>query len=545
MNRKKRLLFCTEFSLLATGFATCGFEIMSRLHKTGKYEIAELSACTDGTDLRIKALPWKAYPVAPHPDNVEARKLFHSKPSYGFGEFRFEETCLDFKPDIVIDMRDPWFFEFEERSPAREYYRWLIQPTVDSMPQNENWINLFQSADRVLTYTDWGLEQLTKQTNGRLNLFHKCPQTGTNLEIYKPKNRVELRKKCGLPPDINIIGTVMRNQPRKLYSDLMQSFRQFIDTAPEQIANNTYLYIHCGYPDVGWDFPKLLKEHGVSHRTFFTYFCCACRNAWPSFFQDAKTICKFCGKNEARLPGIDTGISQSVLSDIYSMFDAYVQYSVCEGLGVPQLEAGACGIPVFAVDYSAMSDVVRKLNGFPIPVERMFRDIATASYRALPDNAKFTKMLIDYFRLPRPARVRHEKSARHGAEMWYNWDRIVETWQEAIDGLEPLDQWNAPSRHFTPTVTTIPEGLSDLDFVNWCFRNIVGRAHLCDSYLAYRIARNLELQLTLESVGDMESEGSGKHSQFGKFSRENVIDIMYRFLEDFNCFETQRVKRIL
>ena len=40
---------------------------------------------------------------------------------------------------------------------------------------------------------------------------------------------------------------------------------------------------------------------------------------------------------------------------------------------MPQVEAACCGVPVAAVDYSAMEDVVRHTNGYPIRIKKMFR----------------------------------------------------------------------------------------------------------------------------------------------------------------------------
>ena len=47
------------------------------------------------------------------------------------------------------------------------------------------------------------------------------------------------------------------------------------------------------------------------------------------------------------------------------MFDVYVQTAGAEGFGMPILEAMACGTPVIAPDYSAMSELVKDV-GIPL-----------------------------------------------------------------------------------------------------------------------------------------------------------------------------------
>ena len=64
------------------------------------------------------------------------------------------------------------------------------------------------------------------------------------------------------------------------------------------------------------------------------------------------------------MPSVNSGLSTKELVEIMNMFDIYVQYAICEGFGMPQVEAAACGIPIASVDYSAMNDIVHKLNGY-------------------------------------------------------------------------------------------------------------------------------------------------------------------------------------
>jgi WD40 repeat protein len=45
----------------------------------------------------------------------EIHKQYQSMPTAQFGELAFEPTCLDFKPDIVCDIRDFWMMDFAER----------------------------------------------------------------------------------------------------------------------------------------------------------------------------------------------------------------------------------------------------------------------------------------------------------------------------------------------------------------------------------------------------------------------------------------------
>ena len=88
---------------------------------------------------------------------------YKSQPSYEFGEYTFNHVLLDFMPDFVVDIRDWWMFEFQQRSPFRDFFHWCIMPTVDATPQNNQWMDTFASADAVFAYSEFGKEVLLEQ----------------------------------------------------------------------------------------------------------------------------------------------------------------------------------------------------------------------------------------------------------------------------------------------------------------------------------------------------------------------------------------------
>ena len=135
--RKKRVLVLTEATYLNTGYASDGREILHGLQKSGKYDIAEFSVYGSATDPRRQSIPWKNYPNLPaDTDDEEAKKIYSSNPANQFGAWRFERVALDFKPDVVHDIRDPWMCSFVRQSPYRNLFSWIWKATVDAAPQN-------------------------------------------------------------------------------------------------------------------------------------------------------------------------------------------------------------------------------------------------------------------------------------------------------------------------------------------------------------------------------------------------------------------------
>ena len=126
MSRKKRVLFLTEAAYLSTGYATYSRNVLNHLKSTGKYEIAEISVYGSAEDPRRSTIPWKNYPVLPDSTSTdEEKQVYNSNQSNVFGSWRFERACLDFKPDVVLTIRDFWMDSFVYESPYRRIFKWI------------------------------------------------------------------------------------------------------------------------------------------------------------------------------------------------------------------------------------------------------------------------------------------------------------------------------------------------------------------------------------------------------------------------------------
>ena len=339
--------------------------------------------------------------------------LYNGNPSNQFGVWKFEQVCLDFKPDIVLSYRDPWMDMWIQEHPLRKYFHWVWMPTVDSAPQRQEWIDSFCQCDAILTYSEYGTKVLKEQAKERINILG-CASPGVDSSVYKPMPKKQHRQEMGIDPDCFIIGTVMRNQRRKLFFELMKSFRIFLDTAPPDIAKKTFLYLHTSYPErVGWDIAEGIMENKLGGKVLMTYVCRNCKQFFPHMFQDALCRCKFCNQLSAVCPTVAEGVSVPDLAKIYNIFDIYIQYAICEGFGMPQVEAGACGIPIAATDYSAMEDVLHFTKGYPIPVKTFFRELETNAERAYPDNEVLADTLITFFNKSEEDRIKQSIQVRN------------------------------------------------------------------------------------------------------------------------------------
>lgn len=432
-NRKKRVLFISEAAYLNTGYAKYSKEVISRLHKTGKYNIAEFSIYGGHNDPRRKKIPWKNYPNMPDPNNSDQVQGYNSNNSNQFGAWRFERVCLDFEPDIVLTIRDFWMDSFIYHSPYRRIFEWAWMPTVDASPQNQEWLDMFSDANYVLTYSHWAKNTIENEGGKNINTIGVASPSAA--DCFVPMNKKEIREQFGLRDDVNIIGTVMRNQRRKLFPALAEAFGEYLKQSGD---TNTFLYLHTSFPDAGWNLPHIIHENEISSRVLMTYVCENCGNVEVSFFRDAKKQCKRCTKFASSPSSVGNGVSDEILAKIYNVFDLYVQCANSEGFGLPQVEAAACGIPIACTDYSAMQDVVKYLGAYPIS-HTYYKELETGCNRAVPDKQSMIDIFSNFFQKSKEEKEEARKKTRKLFEENYNWQKTTEEWMKAIDNCKYAD----------------------------------------------------------------------------------------------------------
>ena len=499
---KKRVLVVSEAHYLHSGFGTYGKEVLTRLAKTNKYELAEFASY--GKYSAVNNLDWAFY--ANMPEDDEKAEGYDPGSASQFGAWRFDRVCLDFKPDIVLCYRDPWMDMFIKSTPVRPYFHWVWMPTVDSEPQKQEWVHGFAETDAILVYSEFGQRVLEKQATKDLNIIG-CASPGINPNVYKPVlNKKAHKKSMGLFEDCFIVGTVMRNQKRKLFIELMKSFRIFLDNAPEEIANKTYLYLHTSYPEKnGWDIADGIISTNLSGKVLMTYRCRNCGRFDVGFFEGPITKCKHCGQFSSQCPNVTFGLEIPELVQIYNLFDLYVQYAICEGFGMPQVEAAACGVPIAATNYSAMEDVLKWLKGYKINIGVMARELETNAERAYPDNNHLAKIIEKHLSLPEDQRIKKAVQTRKATKKRYTWDKCAKVWENYIDTYTPVDyqgQWDrSPNIYSLPD--TIPEGLDNQQFIIWLYANLLQETHRAFGYEGNKLLCDLTTGTTIE-FGNME-----------------------------------------
>ena len=510
---KKKVLLVAENHKLASGFGTYAKNLLERLHASDKYELAEFGIYANSS--LGKEVPWKFYPNAPDEDEPKEHKdMYNGNPNNQFGAWRFDKVVLDFKPDIVLSYRDPWMDMFISKSPLLPYFHWVWMPTVDSDPQKQSWIEGFAKTDAILCYSEFGVKTLEKDAGHLVNI-KGCASPGIDPKIYKPYDKKQIRQELGLDPNINIVGTVMRNQKRKLFPELIKSFAKFLKVAPPEIKDNTYLLLHTSYPEKqGWNLGYHISEEGVGGRVLSTYICRTCGSYKVDFFRDSLNYCDSCKAISSVMPSVAVGLEVPDLVKIYNAMDLYVQYAICEGFGMPQVEATACGVPIASTNYSAMEDVVEWTKGYPIKIQKMYRELETNAERVFPDNDHLIEIMIQHLMLSPEEKAAKSQEVREATVARYDWDDCAKVWMDYIDTYKPKGlqgKWSVPPRPLQ-VPEEIPPNLDNNQFVEWLFNSVIHEPESAFGYEATKLVRDLNIGAVVE------------HGIVEPINRENIFN---------------------
>jgi glycosyltransferase involved in cell wall biosynthesis len=431
---KKRILFCTESGDLSTGYGNYTRSILSRLYDTDKYDIAELS-CYKTTSTANK-FPWKIYPNAVDKNDPRYHQ-YNSVLQNQFGQWRFDLVVAHFKPDIVIDFRDIFMSLFQRTSVFRNKFQWILAPTIDSFPIRSEWIDSLNNCDILLTHTNWAKTQI--EDNYGIKVYDVV-QDSIDTSIYRPLNKYAIRQAYGLSnPNALIIGSVMRNQKRKLIPELIRIMSTLI-----QNNNSLYLYLHTSYPELsGWDIPKLLIEYDVYHRVLFSYICKECQHFVPMLWKGEVYQCPKCHKQTLVLSSSSKGVNDETLCKIYNMFDIYIQYAICEGFGIPPLEAAACGIPFITVNHGAMKELGQNFNADLVDISQYYREQENSSDRVYPDNFDCINKIQSFINKTEIERIKLKEKYRAITLNKYSWDLTAKKFESIIESTPNLkpERW--------------------------------------------------------------------------------------------------------
>lgn len=511
-----RVLVVTELTELNTGFAIYGRNLLSLLNNSG-YEVCEFGIGFTNKNIERD---WDIIYNQPLSDNE--KEEFNYNPNNTNGQWKFERACLEFQPNIVIDIRDPFSYSYQSISPFRNLFSWFNIATVDGIPQRRQWLELFRNSDATFVYTEWAKEVLEKE--GIRVSGIAAPSAS---KFYTKRDKEEAKRQFGLS-GYKIIGSIKRNQPRKHIPELLEGFRYYLDKTGDK---KTILYLHTCFPDVGWNIPELIMKYGLSSRVVLTFICKSCNNIFPSFWRGLRSFCPKCKMGTVRTVEIADGLSEESLSKIISCFDGYIQLAGREGYGMPQLEAAMCGKPVISIDYAGMKDFIDTHDALKIQ----------------PDNFKYSYDMEMYDAMVKPEtvadaieRLLQEEEREYKST---SWEENLSPILHAVKNNNKKTIWlNEPY-----DIKPIPEyqefKCHNYDYAKYLVLHVLQKPEYLSSLMFTRLVEELNVGGTFgRHHGSYLLEPSHRSPGLEPFTREVAYKFMVEERARINYWEMERKK---
>jgi hypothetical protein len=162
---------------------------------------------------------------------------------------------------------------------------------------------------------------------------------------------------------------------------------------------------------------------------------------------------------------------------------------------MPQVEAAACGIPIASVDYSAMTEIVSKLDGYAIPVNRVFRELETNADRVYPDIDATTDIMYNFFvNTTEEQRKAKNIETRQKCISYYTWDNVYSVWEEcfnSIDITKKLSWSSQPMPQPSHKSIKVPKNLSNTNFVEYICHHVLNNRDLLKTANIQSLIRDL------------------------------------------------------
>ena len=415
--KRRRIIGYGDGCDLTTGFAEVMKRILTGLEKRGWEIVGQFGINSQGM-----------------PDKRFSFPIYSAQQPYGMGEpdpygrtrfLQYLDKCpnfdvlfmlqdsfimshsLDFAPhDGGEVVREPFVQAAVKRAREKGAATSIYFP-VDATPWGD-WYSGFEAADSIVTYTDWGVREVSAVCpsvgNKLKRIYHGCDP---EFFSHSQSSKQELKDKW-IPDkkDRFIILWVGANQRRKRLDLVFKSFRYFLDN---YCSNATMvLRTNVGNPMyVGWNLQRL-----------------------TGLFEFTSDEIVFVGRDIAR----------EGLRDLYQMADVGGPYIGMEGWGLCVTEMMAAGTPTVLTDHSSFSEIGGRSGERALMAEVRDGpdgyDVLSSDYevrRLVPDIREIARLLNNVRENPEGTQIMAARALAWCLEN--TWDHVVDQWDEHLTQL--------------------------------------------------------------------------------------------------------------
>lgn len=475
MQRKKKVLIQTDFSLAKTGFGRNARALLKYLYSTNKYDLVHYSCGMTYDHPEFKKTPWKS--VGSLPNNQQELDQLNRDPNLArmasYGAHLVDKVVNDEKPDVYLAVQDIWGVDFAIEKSWFNKISSVIWTTLDSLPILQSAITNAPKIKNYWIWSNFATKAMHKLGYSHVKTLHGCLE---DKDFYRLSDfeRNQLRKKNNIPQDAFIIGFVFRNQLRKSVPNLLQGYALWKKQNPE--IKNTYLLLHTHWGE-GWNIHKLAQEIGVNPQEILTtYVCKNCGEYEVKTFTGQDLNCKYCGAEKSQITtNVGLGVTETQLNEIYNFMDVYCHPFTSGGQEIPIQEAKLTELITLVTNYSCGEEMC-EIEANSLPLEwNEYREHGTEFIKASTYPESIAKQLNIVYKMQPHKRLEMGKKAREWTITNFGVKNIGKTLEEFIDS-QPFVDWSKvnenPEDKKDPYVQ-VPEIIDDADWLIFMYHNIL------------------------------------------------------------------------
>lgn len=231
-----------------------------------------------------------------------------------------------FGANVAISMIDVWVIPPQWIQSLKSIgCKWVPYMPVDSSPVTPGVLKPLPLADKIITFSKFGQDQLIKH-----GFVSEMIYEGVDVNKLVPANKAEAKQKMGIPPDVFLWGMIAANKenpPRKAYQEALEAFKMFSDVHPEaRLFIGTQQISPGGFP-----IREYAAQLGILDKLFFP---------------DQLFITIMATRDD--------------IVNYYNAFDALLHPSQTEGFGLTVVEAQSCGTPAVVNNAHSMPELIVK-----------------------------------------------------------------------------------------------------------------------------------------------------------------------------------------
>ena len=475
MQRKKKVLIQTDFSLAKTGFGRNARALLKYLYSTNKYDLVHYSCGMTYDHPEFQKTPWKS--VGSLPNNQQELDQLNRDPNLArmasYGAHLVDKVVNDEKPDVYLAVQDIWGVDFAIEKSWFNKISSVIWTTLDSLPILQSAITNAPKIKNYWIWSNFATKAMHKLGYSHVKTLHGCLE---DKDFYRLSDfeRNQLRKKNNIPQDAFIIGFVFRNQLRKSVPNLLQGYALWKKQNPE--IKNTYLLLHTHWGE-GWNIHKLAQEIGVNPQEILTtYVCKNCGEYEVKTFTGQDLNCKYCGAEKSQITtNVGLGVTETQLNEIYNFMDVYCHPFTSGGQEIPIQEAKLTELITLVTNYSCGEEMC-EIEANSLPLEwNEYREHGTEFIKASTYPESIAKQLNIVYKMQPHKRLEMGKKAREWTITNFGVKNIGKTLEEFIDS-QPFVDWSKvnenPEDKKDPYVQ-VPEIIDDADWLIFMYHNIL------------------------------------------------------------------------